>query len=123
MSFVAGGKAYLTGGAYVISVPRRAIGPTMPYLFSCLVQLHGSALVSEVTVRSAGAEPLAMASTMRGDTKASGARCRMWRSTLFSLRAISSNELTRPSLRSFIQDRARAIAVSNKSLVAGSRFA
>ena len=42
----------------------------MPYLFSCLVQLRGSALVSEVTVRSAGAEPLAMASIMRGDTKA-----------------------------------------------------
>ena len=32
-----------------------------------------------------------MASTMRGDMKASGARCRMWRSTLFSPRAIFSN--------------------------------
>jgi hypothetical protein len=31
---------------------------------------------------------------------------------------ISSNELTRPSLRSFIQERARAMAVSNRSLVA-----
>jgi hypothetical protein len=52
---------------------------------------------SMVAVRSADALPSAMASTMRGDTKASGAR---WRSTLFSLRAISSNELTRPSMRS-----------------------
>jgi hypothetical protein len=34
-------------------------------------------------VRSAGAEPLAMASTMRGDTKASRMSRRMWRSTLF----------------------------------------
>jgi hypothetical protein len=56
----------------------------MPYLFSCLVQLLGSALVSEVTVRSAGAEPLAMASTTRGDTEASETSRRMWRSTLFS---------------------------------------
>jgi hypothetical protein len=69
-----------------------------------------------------GALPLAMASRMRGDTKASGARCRMWRSTLFSLRAISSNEFTRPSVRSFIQERARAMAISNTSLAAGSRF-
>jgi hypothetical protein len=53
---------------YLISGPRRAIGQTMPYLFSCLVQLRGSALLSKVTVRSAGAEPLAMAWTMRGDT-------------------------------------------------------
>ena len=67
----------------------------MPYLFSCLVRLRGSALVSEVTVRSAGAERLAMASTMRGDTKASGMSRRMWRSTLFSLRAIASNFLRR----------------------------
>jgi hypothetical protein len=49
--------------------------------FSCLVQLCGSALVSEVTVRSAGTEPLAM-----------------WRSTLFPLRAIASNEFTRPAI-------------------------
>jgi len=62
----------------------------MPYLFSCLVQLRDSALVSEVTVRSAGADPSAMALTMRGDTKASGMSRRMWRSTLFSLRAISN---------------------------------
>jgi hypothetical protein len=108
VSFVAGGKDYLAGGAYVISGPRRAIGQTMPYLFSCLVQLRGSALVS---------------STMRGETKASGMSRRMWRSTLFTLRAISSNELARPSVRSFIKERARAIAVSNTSVVAGSRFA
>ena len=69
----------------------------IPNLCSCAAQPCGSARASVVTVRSAGALPLAMASTMRGDTKASGARYRMWRSTLFSLRAIASNELTRPS--------------------------
>src|ERR1700726_3050222 len=66
-------------------------GQTKPNFFACSVQLCGSALVSEVTVRSAGALPLIIASTMRGDTKASGMSRRMWRSTLFSLRAISSN--------------------------------
>jgi hypothetical protein len=33
---------------------------------------------------------------------------------------LSSNEFTRPSVRSFIQERARAMAVSKMSLVAGS---
>ena len=41
---------------------------------------------------------------------------------LFSLPAIASNEFTRPSVRSFIQERARAMAISNASLAAGSRF-
>jgi hypothetical protein len=40
-------------------------GQTTPNFFACSVQLCGSALVSEVTVRSAEAEPLAMASIMR----------------------------------------------------------
>ena len=73
-------------------------------------------------MRSAGALPLTMASTMRGDEGE-------WNEPpdvaldLVLLRAISSNELTLPSLRSFIQERARAMAVSNMLLAAGSRFA
>ena len=42
---------------------------------------------------------------------------------LSALTGIASNEFTRPSTRSAIQERARAMAVSNTSLVAGSRFA
>jgi hypothetical protein len=70
---------------------RPAIDQATPNFFSCPVQFCGRALVSEVTVRSAGAEPLAMASTIRDDMKASGMSRRMWRSTLFSRRAISWN--------------------------------
>jgi hypothetical protein len=48
----------------------------MPSMLSCAAQLWGSVRASDETVRSAGALPLAMASMMRGDTKASGARNR-----------------------------------------------
>src|SRR5271169_2632163 len=58
-----------------------------------------------------------------GFDKARRQRFLMWGSTLPSRRAISSNELALPSLRSFIQERARAMAVSKTSLVAGSRLA
>jgi hypothetical protein len=45
-------------------------------ILSCAAQLWGSVRASNETVRSAGALPLAMASMIRGDTKASGARNR-----------------------------------------------
>ena len=61
------GTDYLPKTTYVISGSRPATGQTTPNFFCCLVQLCGSALVSEVTVRSAGALPLTSASTMRGD--------------------------------------------------------
>jgi hypothetical protein len=38
-------------------------------------------------------------------------------------RSVTSNEFTGPSVRSFIQERARAMAIGNTSLAAASRFA
>jgi hypothetical protein len=61
----------------------------------------------------------ALSSTMfaiiLGETSASGASSRMCRSTLPSRFAISANDPTWPSVRSVIQARALAIAVSSAS--------
>ena len=54
--------------------------------FPWSAHLCGSARASVETVRSVGAQPLAIASRTRGDTKASGDRSRIWRSTLCSFR-------------------------------------
>src|SRR5712675_2016972 len=68
---------------------------------------------------AAGADPSAMAAMLEGETKASGARSRMCRSTLFSSRAISAREETRPWTRSSIQPLAFAMAVKRASWVSG----
>src|SRR5712671_5169346 len=67
--------------------------------FCCSAHEYGSALASPVTVRLAGALPSAIAATMRGATKASGANRRTWRSQSNSRSAISARLATRPSLR------------------------
>jgi hypothetical protein len=61
----------------------------MPNLISWSAQRCGSVRASVDTVRSAGAVPFAIVSMRRGDTKASGARNRTCRSTLFSANAMS----------------------------------
>jgi hypothetical protein len=48
---------------------------------SCLAQEYGRLRASAVAVSPAGAVPSMIAVMMRGDTKASGARWRMWRSS------------------------------------------
>jgi hypothetical protein len=60
-----------------------------------------------------------MADMILGETNASGASGRMCRSTLPSRRAISANEAMRLSVRSWIQARAFAIAMSKASRVSG----
>ena len=59
--------------------------------------------------------PSRMAATIRGDTKASGASRRMWRSTLPSRRAIAAKLATRPCAKSSTHWRALAMAVSRAS--------
>jgi hypothetical protein len=62
-----------------------------------------------------GAVPSRRAATIRGDTKASGASSRTWRSTLPSRRAIAAKLAARPCARSSIQLRALAIAIRRAS--------
>ena len=99
----------------IVRVQRR------PNSRSCSDQLCGRERTSPLTVTPAGTSPLAMAPTMRGDRKASGAKNWMWRTTFCSRSAISSKDLIRPSMRSSIQERALAIAVSSASRSRGSR--
>src|SRR5512139_2444573 len=75
----------------------------------------GRARARPVTVRSAGAVPSTIAETMRGDTKASGASKRIWRSTWPSWRAISAKDVILPCRRSLIHRLALAMAVSRAS--------
>jgi hypothetical protein len=56
-------------------------------LSACSAHEYGSEFASPVEVGSAGALPSAITATIRGDTKASGAKSRTWRSRMAPSRA------------------------------------
>jgi hypothetical protein len=73
--------------------------------------------VKDATVSPAGALPSMTAVMMRGDTKASLARCRTWRSAFPSRRAMSAKLWPRST--SLIHLRALAMAISKVSRLPG----
>ena len=85
----------------------------------CRLHRQGRASAKRVTLRLAGAVPAAIAETSWGDTKASDASRRTWRSTFPSCRAMSASDLRWPLTRSSIHARAFAIAASKASRISG----
>src|SRR5580704_9144746 len=94
-------------------MPRARAGSCGPILCSCSAQEWESPAMSVVAVIPAGAMPSIIAVMMRGDTKASRARWRMWRSAFPSRSAMSAKLW--PRATSLTHLRALAMAISKVS--------